>query len=382
MRGNRRRIVSGSALAIVLAMSVPAGAATALVDVESGDVLEATDTNERVALGRTADLLLIALLAHHAHGGTMATEVPMHVVEPDPGPVLTRQPRATLAELVQVLLLTDSRTAARTLAAALGDDTLAARFQSLCRTLRLDGTAVSGDATRTPTSFPVGVTGTTNVLDVARLAGTLLDDAAIHRRIGLDGVPVAGGAVIVRATAPLIATRPPADTIERGNVVAPAGRGGTIREPSTRAQSGAVGPTIAVAGRDGLELLAVATGPDAVRVWDVLERGFARYRRVLVVEAGAQVERAVEVHGGILPAFNPKAAETFAVTARRGETPTVALSLQLPPILEAPVDLNQRVGELVIERDGRVLGLVPLVAPMTIAPSRWLDTATRDARPR
>ena len=382
MGRTRRRVVSWGVLAIVIASGAHAGAGTALVDLDSGDVLESTDARERIPLGRSADLMLVALLSARNRGvhATPATEVAVHVVEPDPGPSLRHQSHAATAELVQVLLLTDSRTAARTLAVAIGDQTIAPRVRALARALRLDATAVSVDETHTVSSFPVGVTGTTNVVDVARLATAVARDPAVRRRIGLDGVPIAGGAVIVRATAPLIATHAPSVATAAGAVAALGRRPvGTRDAFATAADPILSGPSIAVAERDGLELLAVATGNDAAAtVWDVLERGFQRYRRVSIVRAGARVERAVRVHGGIVPAFNPKAAETFAVTARRDQPQTVSLSLQLPSTLEAPVDANQRVGEVVIECDGRVLGLVPLVAPMTIAPSRWLDTATRE----
>jgi len=376
---NRRWIASYAALALVLGVASAAAAATVLVDAASGDVLEEAGGDTRVPLGRAADLLLITLVTDRAYGTgwTLATEVPLRAVVPDAGPALALQRRASVAELVQVLLLTRSGSAARSLAAAVGDDQVPVRLTRVCRALRLQATAVSADTTGTPSVFPAGISGTTSACDVARLTLALLRDGGIRRRIRLDGVPVAGGDVIVRATAPLIATRAPLEASARSGGAATAPTEPMVASPA--AASDADGPAIALAERDDLELLAIATGPDAARVvWDVIERGFSRYRRMPVVAAGAKIAHAITVRGGILPAFHPKAAETFAVTARRGDAPTLALSLQLPVALEAPVDLNQRVGELVIERDGRVLGVVPLLAPMTIAPSRWLDTAARD----
>ena len=59
----------------------------------------------------------------------------------------------------------------------------------------------------------------------------------------------------------------------------------------------------------------------------------------------------------------------------------IGFRLQLPSEIEAPVEVNQPLGELVVEQEGRVLAVVPLVAPQAIAPSGWLDTAQRPKLP-
>ena len=138
---------------------------------------------------------------------------------------------------------------------------------------------------------------------------------------------------------------------------------------------------IASANRDGLELLAVATGSAAQRsAWEVLERGLQRYQRVTVVRSGQRVGREVLVHGGSVSGFGAVAAEPFAITAlrgARGARGVLEARLQLPTALEAPIAFNQPVGELVLEQNGRIVGAVPLVAPLSIAPPSWFDTARR-----
>jgi len=89
----------------------------------------------------------------------------------------------------------------------------------------------------------------------------------------------------------------------------------------------------------------------------------------------------VRVRGGIIPSFNAIAAEPWALTTQQGAANGLAFHLQLPSQVDAPVEVHQSIGELVVERDGRVVAVVPLVAPQAIAPSGWLDTARRsDAR--
>ncbi len=144
--------------------------------------------------------------------------------------------------------------------------------------------------------------------DLARLAAAVWSDPEIRHRLALDGVPIADGAVIVRATSPLIAlTAPP---FAPPNAAA--------RE--VLADAPPAPATIASSSRDGLDLLAVASGPASEReVWNVLVRGFERYERVTVVRSGQRVGREIVVRGGSIARFGAVAAEPFALTApRRG----------------------------------------------------------------
>jgi D-alanyl-D-alanine carboxypeptidase len=135
---------------------------------------------------------------------------------------------------------------------------------------------------------------------------------------------------------------------------------------------------IALAERQNLALLAVTTGPRAdEELTATFERGFHRYRRVELVREGQAVGPSVRVRGGIIPSFNAVAAEPWAVTTPERSPASFAFRLQLPGEIDAPVEVHQPLGELVVERDGRVLAVVPLVAPQAIAPSGWLDTARR-----
>jgi hypothetical protein len=189
------------------------------------------------------------------------------------------------------------------------------------------------------------------------LALAILSDEEIRRRIALDGVPISNGGLIVRATSPLIA-------LESGS-------------PSTVAQSdGSSNIRIAFAERESLSLLAVAASPRPdEELVATLQRGFHRYRRLELVREGQAVGPTVHVRGGIIPSFNAVAAEPWAITTHESAPSSVAFRLQLPREINAPVEVHQPLGELVIERDGRVLAVIPLVAPLAIAPSGWLDTA-------
>lgn len=352
-------------VAILLCMARPVDAGVVLYDVADRRVLEAMDGDAIADAGRVADLLLVAVLCERLHAGALraSTRVPVRVVEGDREQHPPADQLVEVGELLQLLLSSDSRTAAKTLGEATGPglDRARERMHEVAKRLRLEQTTV-------PDDWPAAVTaiGTANPLrrgrttarELGRLALAVTNEPEIRRRLALDGVPIANGSVIVRASAPLIAIDP---------------------SPPSR-DAPRVGPRIAVVEQDGLGLLAVATGPTAeTELAAVLTRAFARYRRVEVVREGQAVGPRLRVLGGIIPALNAVAAEPWAMTTATASSAKLAFRLQLPSEIQAPVDVNQPLGELVIERDGDMLAVVPLVAPKAIAPSGWLDTARRSA---
>jgi D-alanyl-D-alanine carboxypeptidase len=184
----------------------------------------------------------------------------------------------------------------------------------------------------------------------------------MRRRLSLDGVPISNGGLIVRATSPLISV--------------------ATDIPPTPANSAVPEVQIALGERDNLTLLAVTTGTHAAEeLTATLTRGFQHYRRVELVRQGQAVGPTVHVRGGIIPTFNAVAAEPWAMTTQQSSPAAIGLRLQLPSEVEAPVEVHQPLGELVVEQGGRVLAVVPLVAPQAIAPSGWLDTAQRAKLP-
>jgi hypothetical protein len=236
--------------------------------------------------------------------------------------------------------------------------------------LKLSRTEVAEDwpfnaaTTTAPPPATAGATrrrGATTVRELGTLALVIVSDPDLRRRLSLDGVPISNGGLIVRASAPLVVMH---------------------EEPQASAATPTGDVRIAFAERDTLALLAVTNGPRAEDdLATALARGFQRYRRVELVREGQSVGPTVRVRGGIIPSFNAIAAEAWALTTQQGATNGLAFHLQLPSQVDAPVEVHQSIGELVVERDGRVVAVVPLVAPQAIAPSGWLDTARRsDAR--
>jgi D-alanyl-D-alanine carboxypeptidase len=353
-----------ASLAAILVAVPRAHAGHALVDALDGTTLEATEPRSAVAAERALELLLVEVVRERIAAGALrfASVVPMTVVGDDATAARVAHGHLAVGELLQLVLLNRSRSALSSLATAAGPgpDQARARLRRAALRLGLHDTAV-------PDRWPQEVSGAarTTVGDLARLVGALVQDAELRRRLTLDGSPIADGALIVRTTDPLIACAPPAE------VPRPAGA-----RPATL---GADPPAaLALESRDGLDLLAVASGDDApAAVWRTLEDGFARYRRVELVHAGTPVGADIEVKGGATDRFTAIAAQAFALTVPRHGPFSLNAWLQLPGRVLAPVEANQSVGELIFAQGGTIVGAVPLVAPASIAPSGWIDTARR-----
>lgn len=127
----------------------------------------------------------------------------------------------------------------------------------------------------------------------------------------------------------------------------------------------------ATAERDGLRLIAVVLGAPTsdVRFQEarsLLDYGFATYKGMPVVRAG-DIVQTVEVMKGQADKLPLAAASGFTLTVRKGEDSPVEQEVQLNGPLVAPVNLGEKVGELVIRQAGQEVGRVDLVAGASIA---------------
>lgn len=367
-RGAGRSMKSGSAIvfgiALVLGSVRPLLAGHIVFDVSDRQILEAVDADVAASPGRAADFLLVAVLRQRINAGALAltTRVAAQPVAGDRGPRLPAHESFEIGELLQLLLQTDSRTAAKTLAWAVGPSigqTLT-RMHDVASRLGLTRTVIPDDwPSAAGVNSNAARRGTTTARELGRLTLAVVGDPEIRRRLALDGVPIADGSLIVRATAPLVRM--------------------VDHEPRSATDEGS--SPIRMEDRDGLTLLTVATGPNAdEELVSASERAFRRYRRVELVHVGQPVGPTVHVRGGIIPSFRAVAAEAWAITTASAPAAGLAFRLQLPAEVAAPVEVHQPLGELLVEREGNLVAVVPLVAPQAIAPSGWLDTARRSAR--
>jgi hypothetical protein len=348
-----RQAAAGVVIAAVLTAWAPlAQAASLVIDRGDGRVLTSYAPSRTVDARHAHDLLLAVavgrLLRTNALAGDATPTLPRTSVV---GPPLT------VDELYQLFLLTRDGDARRGLVAA-----VEATAHGLAYLERLAAAFHIGDVaplTRAAADArePARPTGAVALREVARLAFVLVSDADTRRRLALDGAPIADGAIIVRASSPLVAVAPPHAADEA-----------STDEDTVAALLGE---------RGGLTLLAVAAGPTAsAEAFDRLQHGLATYRRLVVVRAGERAVPPVAVRGGAAGHVAAIAAADLALTRNRTSSPPLVVSIQLPDSVEAPVAARQHLGDLVVEERGRIIAVVPLLAARAIAPAGWLDTAS------
>jgi len=198
----------------------------------------------------------------------------------------------------------------------------------------------------------------TSARDLGRLARALLDHDLVVHWTGLTGLPFQDGAIILRNINPMVG--------------AVAGVDGLHVSPG-------VG-VVATAERAGLRLVAVVLGAPVpaegyALAAQLLERGFAHYELVDVVKAGERVNLTVRVVDGSVGQITPVADRAFSLVRRRGEEPHLDVRYQVPAELPAPVRRNQPVGELIVQQNGAILSVIPLVSPVNVASTGILAAA-------
>jgi hypothetical protein len=355
----------------LLAVATTARAADALVDLLDGATLEQAAPSTACAPSQALALLLVHVVRERIAAGALAysTDVPVVAVGGDPGVSLAAHARLPIGELLQLVLLAQSRSAIATLAAAVGPgwERARARLRRAATRLTLHGTIIPdewpGEAPPT-TAARRPLRARSTIGDVARLAAAVAGDGEIRRRLALDGAPIANGGLIVRATDPLI------------------GRTAAVRSTTPSTHAGLLGSdppaAIAIGERDGLILLAVATGAEpAQNAARLIDDAFTRYRRVELVRVGQAIGGNVVGPDGAVMHVSAAAARPFAMTVPRAGAFAIDAWLQLRAPTDAPLRPTQRIGELVFGTTAKIVGTVPLVAESRTGAGGWLDTASR-----
>ncbi len=128
--------------------------------------------------------------------------------------------------------------------------------------------------------------------------------------------------------------------------------------------------------RKGVELISVALGApsDEARYranLELLEYGFAQYRRRLPIRAGQDLaDPAIRYSGGELPL---RAARSVAVGLRRGQR--LEVDVRAPDEVEGPIRRGARLGTATVFVDGRRAGCGRRCGPAARSPRRTSSTA-------
>lgn len=134
----------------------------------------------------------------------------------------------------------------------------------------------------------------------------------------------------------------------------------------------------ASASRGGMRLIAVVLGAETSKqrfsvAGAMMDYGFANYRKYAVAEQGARVRGKLPIDGGDRQAIDLMLGEDLTLLIAKGEEQDIELIPALPERLAAPIAEGERVGDVEVILNGRLVGKVPVVAAETVERRGYFD---------
>lgn len=360
----RRLLALGAALLALVLGGAPAEAAAAeprlearawaLIEARSGEVLASHAASRRLPIASTTKLMTAYVAMR---------ELPLRTtVEASPYPALLGESllevppgrRVSVRDLLYGLILRSGNDSAvdLALAAAGSVDRFVVEMNRYAAALGLADTHYAN---------PIGLDQDGNhssALDLTALARRLLGDPAFAR-------------IADARSAVLRSLRPPRRIETRNDFLLAVPWATGVKTGHT---SGAAYVLVGSGRRKGVELISAVLGAPSEAARDgetleLLEHGFAQYRKRVPVRAGeALATAAIRYTGDELPL---RAARGVAVGVRRGQRLRVAV--RAPAEVEGPIRRGARLGRALVSVDGRRVAVVPLRAGRGVAEASRLD---------
>ncbi len=369
---------------ILLALNAPGPAAAAaagnaerppaaiVIDANTGQSLREQDADSPRPQGSLNQLMLLLLSLEQSTLGTLPLDVPV-TVGPSAvgGPaggmrVPLRPARAyLLSDLLKAVSIAAANDAAVAVAEAIAGSVPACIELMNARAQRLGMTATRYSSIGGIPALKEAAAETTTARDLARLAQALVRHRSVLDWASLSGVPFDGGSVLLRNTNQLLGALAGADGLQVSSIRV--ARGGSYSIAAT-------------AQRDNLRLIAVVldaadTSARYGTAADLLEWGFAQYRRIDVARKDEPINVSVQIVNGTAAQLTPVAGQTLSLLRRRDEEPDLQVRYQVPDAVPAPLKRRQPIGEIVVEERGKVIGVVPIVSPIAVAATGVLSAA-------
>lgn len=123
----------------------------------------------------------------------------------------------------------------------------------------------------------------------------------------------------------------------------------------------------ATAKRSDMRLIAVVLGAETGKerfaiAQQMLDYGYANYRRYPVAARGTKIRGQLPVTGGAREGVSLMLDGELTLLVNKGDEQRVGLSPALPEAIAAPVEAGQVVGHVNVEVDGRAVAQIPVVA--------------------
>ncbi len=140
----------------------------------------------------------------------------------------------------------------------------------------------------------------------------------------------------------------------------------------------------ATAKRNGLRVISVVIGADTSQnrfddVRSMFDYAFANYTMTPIAEANVALEHCAPVVNGKEKSVAVCPERTAAAFQKRGEKLGITIDTRLQTI-SAPIEKGQKVGELIVYKDGVETDRVALVAMHTVEKATWFDELRDIAR--
>lgn len=134
----------------------------------------------------------------------------------------------------------------------------------------------------------------------------------------------------------------------------------------------------ATAKRADMRLIAVVLGADTGKerfdiASEMMDYGFANYRRYPVTEKGAKVRGRLPVTGGSGDELTLEINDDLTLLLKRGDEDKVKLQANLPEYAVAPVEKGEHMGSVDVLVGERVVGRVQVIASESIGRQGFLD---------
>ncbi len=137
----------------------------------------------------------------------------------------------------------------------------------------------------------------------------------------------------------------------------------------------------ASATRDDTHLIAVALGCETSKIRNaeiskILDYGFANYQTYVVAEAGEKIGM-VDIERGTPMTINAVTSERITALVQKGNSDSVTSEIKLDEKVHLPLKTGDKVGTLVVMKDGEAVGECDLVAECDVEKASFKELIKR-----
>lgn len=334
-----------------------------LQDADTGQILFSQNSNKQWPAASLTKMMVALLALEEIESGRLSLQTPVPIsrrASRAGGRMINLRPGEVfpLGELLRAMIVTSANDAAVAVA-----ERLTGSVEDCVQAMNRRARELGMTQTRYQTANGLPLTDGTppdasSAADMATLACALVKHGQILQWTSLHSVPFREGRIMLPNTNHLVGKIAGVDGLKTGFTY--------------KARFNLV----TTAQRDQLRLIAVVMGGQSSGLRfriaaDLLEWGFAHFTRLRLLKGGEPVGAEVRVEQGSVSLLQPVAATDAAFLLRKGEAADVQVSLQLPPVVAAPIARHQVLGEVVIRNSQRVLAIIPALSPWDVPKARW-----------